>query len=194
MLASGAIKGGLGILELVSLEALAAAGSITVLSVGSALLAAGGIAIAPVLLVTGAYSLVASDKESRELLGAANRMNDAVKAVTRPVDWLEDRMTDYLPEGFTFPSATIFIDKDESVSEIFQEMAKDVVKDAFQDLSDGMLEPSESESGTRSRDDPASTDSSTRIEGPMCSPDDPSDGDEGSNDDDSGPSVEMSLG
>jgi hypothetical protein len=87
-----------------------------------------------------------------------------------------------VPEEFKFdtdePST-----KEKTGPEVLKEKAKDVAKDTIQDLADELLKPSDSEQGTRSRDDPATTRSSSRVDGPMCSPSDPSDRGDVSDDD-----------
>jgi hypothetical protein len=163
LLAAGALNLTLGVTGVIGLEALAVSGAVTLSVVG----AAGAIAVAPALLVAGAYALTTSDKEGWDLLDAASKTSEAVKAGTRAIDWIEDQMKArwHVPEGVK-PDKEAPSTRERDLLKETKEKGKDSARDSGQDLSDRLLKRPDSEKGTRSRDDPASTRSSSHVDGP----------------------------
>lgn len=183
LLAAGALTLGPGVTGLIAMHAAEAVGEVTLMAALGSLGVVSAVAVAPTLLIAGAYALTASGKEGEGLLDAASETYQAVKATLRPVDWLEDKVSEYFE-----------VSDLKTVLEIAREKAKDFPKDVAQELSERLLERSSAEKGSRSRDDPGGARSPSRLEGPMCRPGDPYDhgGDNESDGDDGG--VENRMG
>jgi hypothetical protein len=165
LLAAGALSlGGLG-LAIPGMIALGAVGDITLLAaLGTLGTVVAPIALAPALAVTGIYAYTATERQSGELLQAMGQVYDAVKMVNRPVEWLKDALLEHFhaPEGSTLDNELPSTKETTS-----KERVTEHVKGQVNDATETLLKPSEAEKGTRSRNDPAGTESPSRSGGPM---------------------------
>ncbi|HXO41438.1 MAG TPA: hypothetical protein VN999_08325 [Thermoanaerobaculia bacterium] len=173
ILAAGVLSlGSLG-LSIPGMITLGAVEEITLLTaLGTLSTVVAPIALVPALLVTGLYTRTATESEARDWLKAASKVNDAVRIANRPIEWLEDKLLEYVnaPEG-----SSLAVELSSSREKTSRDRAIGILKTSIQEVTDNLLKPSDVEKGAPSRNDPAGTRSPSRTDGPMCTPDDPAD-------------------